>query len=68
MKKNEKEQLKKSVTANLTLTLTPKEIHDKIQKKALELYRKRREQGKTGSDWDDWFEAERIVKTELKNT
>lgn len=66
MIRKEKEPLKKSVVANLTLTLTPKEIHNKIQKKAFELYKKR--QGKSGSDWDDWFEAEHIVKSEIKNS
>lgn len=65
MEKKSKDLLKKSVVATMILTLTPEEIHDKIQKKAFELYRKR---GRIkGSDWDDWFEAERIVMSELKN-
>lgn len=65
MEKSTKDPVKKSVVAKMTLTLTPKEIHDKIQKKAFELYKKR---GRTkGSDWNDWFEAERIVMSDLKN-
>lgn len=37
-----------------------KELHEKIQKRAYELYEKR---GATpGNDWADWFEAEKSVK------
>lgn len=42
-------------------SLSSKDLHEKIQKKAYELYEKR---GVThGNDWADWFEAEKLVKS-----
>lgn len=66
MKKKVNEPLKRSVIATMVLTLTPEEIHNKIQKKAFKLFKKRAHV--LGNDWDDWFEAERIVMSELKNS
>ncbi len=44
--------------------ISPKQLHERIKKKAYELYVKR---GYIhGDDWADWFEAEKIVKAELK--
>jgi len=41
-------------------TIDQKELFEKIQKKAYELFEKR---GRThGNDLADWFEAERLVK------
>lgn len=36
---------------------------ERIEKKAYELYQKRG--CEPGRDWEDWFEAERIVENEL---
>ena len=41
--------------------LSPKEIEEKIRKKAYELYLKRG--GQHGRSWNDWLEAERLVKS-----
>lgn len=38
------------------------DLHEKIQKKAYTLYKKRG--FSHGSDWADWFEAERDVNSE----
>lgn len=40
--------------------LTEAEIRERVQAKAKELYVLRG--GVQGRDWDDWFEAERIVR------
>ncbi len=55
--RSKKQILSKKVSKE---SLSPEELHEKIQKKAYELYEKR---GAThGNDWADWFEAEKIVK------
>lgn len=41
--------------------LSQKEVEEKIRKKAYELYLKRG--GQHGRSWDDWLEAERLVKS-----
>ena len=52
---------KKTVSSSATKRkLTQAELHDMIEKKAYELFEKRG-QGH-GRDWDDWHEAEAIVR------
>lgn len=41
----------------------PENIRQSIEKKAYELYEKRG--GNHGGDWNDWFEAEKIVTSQL---
>ena len=40
-----------------------KDLHEQVQKKAYTLYKKRG--FSHGSDWADWFEAERNVNSEI---
>ena len=42
--------------------INQEDLHEKIQKKAYERYKKRG--FSHGSDWADWFEAERTVNSE----
>ena len=55
---------KQSRTAKITLL--PEQVHERIQQKAYELYKDRSYQN--GNDWNDWFEAERIVMSEFKKS
>ena len=41
--------------------VSPQELQEKIRKKAYELYLKRG--GQHGRAWQDWLEAERVVKS-----
>jgi hypothetical protein len=40
------------------------DFYQRVEKKAYELYEGRGYQ--SGNDWQDWFEAEQIVRNELK--
>lgn len=42
-------------------TLCPVAMHERIQKKAYEIYEKRG--FNSGNDWNDWLEAEKIIKS-----
>lgn len=42
-------------------TISPEAMHEMIQKKAYELFEKRGYS--QGSEWSDWLEAEKIIKS-----
>lgn len=52
------------VTTGRDSVLTQEQLNDLIQKKAYELFEKRG--GTPGNEFDDWLEAEKLVKEELK--
>lgn len=54
---------KNSKVAVKTKSVYSDEILAKIQKRAYELFLKRG--GCHGSDWNDWFEAERQIRREM---
>lgn len=58
--------LNKTNPTNPGKTSNSQELHQRIQKKAFELYTKRGYGH--GSDLKDWLEAERIVLSELRRS
>ena len=54
---------KKVMSTRTKVKTSPEDLFSRVQQKAYTFYEKR---GYThGNDWNDWFKAERLVKSEL---
>lgn len=61
MPKAKRKSARKKSTSFAKKTISPQVTQGLIQKKAYELYEKRGHSH--GNDWDDWLEAERLLKS-----